>query len=223
MEHGAQLQPQSLTKLPQLGASAKSLEPELITKYLRQTLSFTLQRLNVRTLLKFIAPSSKDLDDPAPLFVASPCLRLQDVGLLPAPPLVPSPSFQEEKEGPITLSPPPQKLSPKRSKHPSKFFLPLQLFLLKHLASLPYTTSNISISTKIPPPPESFSRLLPPTGVLSIPRVSPSPLAAIPGMISNTNSRDNTPSAERLQPADITSPALDFVTLGQKKNDDRPP
>ena len=86
-----------------------------------------------------------------------------------------------------------------------------------------YTTSNISISTKIPLPPQSFSRPLPPTGVLSTPRVSPSPLAAIPGMIPNTNCRDNTPSAERLQPADATQPALDFVTLGQKKNDDRPP
>ena len=67
-----------LDQISRAGASAKALEPELVGKYLRQTLSFTLQRLNAQILLKFISPTTEDLEDPIPIFVASPSCSDQD-------------------------------------------------------------------------------------------------------------------------------------------------
>ena len=72
-----------LDQISKAGASAKALNPDLVTKYLRQTLSFTLQRLNVRTLLKFISPSADDLDDPFPIPPPPPSESLDD--LMPVP------------------------------------------------------------------------------------------------------------------------------------------
>ena len=49
-----------LNQISKAGASFKSLNPEFVAKNLYQSLSFTLQQFNARTLLKFISPSLSD-------------------------------------------------------------------------------------------------------------------------------------------------------------------